>query len=524
MAVTNAADKTKTVADPNAEYESMKPIWDRCKAICSGERYVKALDSYLDPNMGNVLIPFSPSMEIDQYQFYKAEAELPGIVAQFAKMLVGGLLRKKPILELPEGSPDELYEWLMNHFSQDNSSMTAFLDTALWEEIQTSRAWVYVDYPVIENADELTADEALKYAPYPVLWKGQSVINWHMDTDAQGHNLLRRVITRNNIPSFDDENEFHPIFKDTVHVHEIMDGYYQIRVYERDTEVKQVPVVAGHRHIEMKNSKLKFELVDTIQSITAHGERLTQIPAWPLNGSLEIVEPILSPIVDKEVSLYNKISRRNHLLYGAATYTPVIHSDMSDEAFEEMVDGGLGSWMKLGPEDKADILKTPTDALADYEKAIASAIEEMAKLGIRMLTPETAQSGVALEIRNAAQTAQLGSLNSKVSAIMNKIIVFMLNWRYGDDLLESDISFSLSADFNPIPLGADWLRLATEWYENGIIPRSIWLQILKQNDILSPEYDDEEGQKEINEDELVSDDSEQDEFFQNAQKNGNLDE
>ena len=67
----------------------------------------------------------------------------------------------------------------------------------------------------------------------------------------------------------------------------------------------------------------------------------------------------------------------------------------------------------------------------------------------------------------------------------------------------ADIEFSLSADFNPTPLGADWLRLATEWYQQGLIPRSIWLQILKQNDIVPPDYNDEDGKEEISQDETV---------------------
>jgi hypothetical protein len=61
----------------------------------------------------------------------------------------------------------------------------------------------------------------------------------------------------------------------------------------------------------------------------------------------------------------------------------------------------------------------------------------------------------------------------------------------------------MSADFNPAPLGDMWLRLITEWYQSGLIPRSIWLQILKSNDIVPPEYDDEEGQTEITQDESV---------------------
>jgi hypothetical protein len=121
-----------------------------------------------------------------------------------------------------------------------------------------------------------------------------------------------------------------------------------------------------------------------------------------------------------------------------------------------------------------------------------------------MLTPESAQSGVALEIRNAAQTAQLGTLNVKVSNQLAGIITFMLNWRYDLQLKNSDIFFELSADFNPAPLGADWLRLATEWYQGGLIPRSTWLQMLTQNDMLSPDYDDEAGQEEITQDNITN--------------------
>jgi hypothetical protein len=206
------------------------------------------------------------------------------------------------------------------------------------------------------------------------------------------------------------------------------------------------------------------------------------------------------PIVDKEIALYNKISRRNHLLYGAASYTPYVIGDMSDEDFDKITGRGLGAWLKVPSGAQVDVLQTPSDALDDYEKAIAAGIEEMAKLGIRMLTPETDQSGVALEIRNAAQTAQMGSLNNKISTTMKQIICFMINWKYNLEMKPTDIEFTLSADFNPVPLGADWLRLATEWYQQGLIPRTTWLQLLKQNDIIAPDFDDEAAQNEITDD------------------------
>jgi hypothetical protein len=504
MAVNAAQASVKTVADPNASYESLKPLWNKSRAVCSGERFVKDFDSTIDTiRFSNLLIPFSPSMSQQQYDFYKSEAELPGITAQFSKMLVGGLLRKKPTLTLPEDVPAEAQDWIMNQFGKDDSSLSSFLDAALWEEVQTSRAWVIVDYPKVENAENLTKDELAKFKPYPILHQAETVINWRVRSDKYGKTILDRVIIRGYVEEF-EENEFHPTFKDAVWVHELNEnGIYQIRKYVRKDKETNIPIIAGQQQLNPSVKKITaFELTETVVPI-ANNKNLESIPAWPLNGSIDAIEPMLSPIIDKEIALYNKISRRNHLLYGASTYTPIIMSDMTDEDFDEIVNGGLGTWVRLRQGDDAKVLETPTEALADMDRAIAAGIEEMAKLGIRMLTPESAQSGVALEIRNAAQTAQLGTLNNKISATMTQIICFMINWKFDKQYTPSQIDFSLSADFNPIPLGADWLRLATEWYKEGLIPRSVWLFMLKQNDMISPDYDDEEGKGEINGDTLL---------------------
>jgi len=79
----------------------------------------------------------------------------------------------------------------------------------------------------------------------------------------------------------------------------------------------------------------------------------------------------------------------------------------------------------------------------------------------------------------------------------------MLSCNLGVELLPSAIQVKMSADFDPTPLGAEWLRLITEWYEKQLLPRSTWLDTLKSNDILSSEYDDVAGLAEINGDPLI---------------------
>lgn len=502
MAIANAASgRTKSVSDPNAAYESLRDQWTRMRAVCSGERFVKDLDDTIDTTQfKNILIPFSPSMTSQQYNFYRAEAEWPGVIASYVRTLMGGLLRKQPVLKLPEELPVTISDWLMHSFGKDDSSMLAFLNDAVWEEIQTSRCWIFLDHP--KTPSDLSAEEQQLYKPYPLVRKAEEILNTKTTTDQYGKTKLCQVVVGGRTAVYGaegSETEFHPVLTDTVWVHDLdSEGCYRIRKYMAKAESTTVPVIAGQVAPPDTRQKRVFELIDTNTSILMQGERPKFIPAWPLNGSIEPLEPMLMALSDKEVALYNKMSRRNHLLYGAATYTPVISSDMTDEEFDDIVEQGLGSWIKLRSGESATVLDTPTAALQDMDRAIASSLEEIAKLGVRMLTPETDQSGVALEIRNAGQTSQLGLLNARVSETMRQVIGTMIYWRTGVDLALSAIGFSLSADFNPTPLGADWLRLATEWYSQGLIPRSVWIDMIKQNDMLEPGYDDVEGQKEIN--------------------------
>ena len=496
----NIVDTTRGVGDPNAAYLSLEKYWKRCRAACAGQDAIKQLDAHLDVfTFSNVLLPFSPTMDDQQYAFYRAEAEWPGITREYAALLQGGLLRKRPQLELSDRFAPDVTDWLLNRFSRDNSSLAAFLDAALTEELQTGRAWVMVDYPALNNAEMLSQEQIDEIQPYPVLLEAEHVINWRVAEDpVSGAQKLSRVIVRGYEEVF-PEGEFHPRVMATVWVHELdEEGFYRVIKFRKDSEEFSATVKDGK--IQQDNNRAAFEEVERLENIRCRGERLRELPFWPLNGSIEPSPPMLMGIVDKEIAVYNKMSRRNHLLLGAATYTPVLCSSMDDTRFQQVVDSGLGTWLRLDPGDTITVLEPPTQALSDMSKAIEAGLSEMAKLGIRMLTPETAQSGVALDIRNAAQTSKLGALNMRVSVQITDIIRFMIWWRYGEEVASSEIKFTMSEDFNPTPTGEGWLRLATEWYQSALLPRSAWLEILKTNDMLPSGYDDIAGTQEIQED------------------------
>lgn len=508
ITITESKSPLKTVGDPCAAYNSMKDAWGRARAVLAGEKATKDYDTVVNPSK-NLLLPFSPYMAHDQYLFYKSEAELPGLVAQYAKVLVGGLLRKQPQFKVPE-SLAGAKEWLESSFGADGSSMVSVLDSSIWEELNTTRAWLVVDHPAVtvEEFDALTPEERKELTPYCVVYQGEQVINWRR---GKSKNSGRQVLTKFTVRMYTEvyrPGEHHPDLVDTVYDYTLDDsGFVVIQKYVRETN-ESVKVIAGSVKPNTDSNVTNAAWIPegAPQLPMMHGRRLNAIPAFPLNGSIEVQPQILGPLIDREIGLYNKISRRNHLLYGAATYTPVVSSDMSDTQFKDIVNGGLGTWIHVAKGEGVTALETPTAALADMEKSIASTIEEMARMGIRMLSPDSSgnDSGVALEIRNSAQTAQLGLFNTKVSRTLEKVIQLMLEWKYDVIVPLAEIDFNMSQDFNPVPIGADWMRLVTEWYQSGIIPRSVFLSIAKQNDVVPADYDDDEGKTEIQTDPLVN--------------------
>jgi len=490
--------------DPTPAYRSMESLWSRSRAVLDGEKAAKEHDETLDVSeYKNLLIPFSPKMSQEQYNFYKAEAELPGLVSQYARILVDGILRKEPSLQLPESVKEDASYWIFNAFTSENNTLYSFLQKILWEEISTSGGWISVDFPNVD-INALTAEERAVVRPYPVLWRAEQVTNWIVGPHPRtGNPVLNRIQFR--FVDFVLNNET----AQEEPVHTLADhfldeyGVYQVKFYTKgssdDTEYRNgEPVYPRHT----QHSGWRHD-VERDATPTAYGQKFNFIPVFPVNGSLEYEEPILQPLVTREIALYNKISRRNHLLLGAGTYTPWIASSMSEEEFECVTQAGLGSWLKLNQEDSIGVLEPPTSALADYDRSIEGTLSEMTRMGMRMMSPETAQSGVALEIRNASQTARLGMVNTAVSGTVRKVIDTMLWWQYGELPDKDTLEFTMSSDFNPTPLGADWLRLVTEWYTAKLIPRSSFIHVAKQNDLLPNDYDDEEGYEEIMQDALV---------------------
>ena len=88
-------------------------------------------------------------------------------------------------------------------------------------------------------------------------------------------------------------------------------------------------------------------------------------------------------------------------MFGACTYTPVLHSSSIDDSeFIKIIERGLGSWIKIDADDRIDVLQTPTAALADMSEAIRQNVDEMTRMGLRILSPDPASWDFGDCVRN----------------------------------------------------------------------------------------------------------------------------
>jgi len=297
----------RSVADPSHSYHSLHPLWKKARAILQGQSNTKAHDEYLEAEYKNLLLPFSPSMSQAQYDFYRSEAELPGLTTQYCKTLINALLRKKSHLIVPESLPEGTKEWIENNFTLDGKSLFNFLDAALWEELQTSRCWVYVDRPNLteEQFDSLSQEERATIAPYPVIIKAENVINVQTSIHPVTRvKTLTRWVTRYISEKYDEGNPWHPNYVDTVADHYLdSSGRLVIDYYHQagDGNYNDIKILNGETRQEYKDGigASSFEKVDTAMP-TMFGERLARIPAWPLNGHYEPIEPMLTPLIDRK--------------------------------------------------------------------------------------------------------------------------------------------------------------------------------------------------------------------------------
>ena len=464
------------VTTPSDSYNFWEDNWRKYIAVVNGEAAVKKFDETMFPMepSKNILTPFSPKMSPVAYEYYKAGAELPGYSVQQLRTIISALLRKPIGITLPEGftgDSNEALDWLLNQILVEGAGLTTLIRNALEDDLVTGNTWLLLDL----NQETKT--------PVVEVLPGRSIISYEVGNHPlYGPGNLVQVVVRRAEESKDDDNA--TVITYTYDVHFIdEDGVYKIHQLKQDEDdvvaLTDEPIIPT-RSVQSDSGGTESAYFD-------------QILLFPMDGKAEISSPFLSNFINREISLYKQMAKRNAMTTNTTSFTPVIKG-ASDEESVELANFALGQVVSVGKDVDVDVLSPDTKGLDSVNKTIEDIRQDLQMIGSRQLVRDSRASGTALELTNSPYNSILYSLSSAYATTLRRLITTAFNWRYGTSYAQSDFGLTLSVDLADSPTGVNAVQYVLQLFFSGNLPRRELLTVLKANGILSNNYEDTAGE------------------------------
>ncbi|WBM40030.1 DUF4055 domain-containing protein [Alcaligenes faecalis] len=438
------------------EYISFAPSWELMRDAVAGEDDIKAKgDKYLPMKTGTTAIE-DPVAKDRVYDLYKTRAEFPEVTAPTIRGAVGIMLAKPAKVELPESM-----EHLRERATLDGLTLDA-LHRRMGMEIMTTGR-----YGLLPG---LTEDGI----PYLSGYVAESIINW----DSTG-GVPDYVVLDESGPVRDRETGE---WKQVTRLRECLayDGVYRARVWEKVNGGWQ----AGE---EISASTPRGAVLDTLPFVFAGSLDLTPEPDdVPLYGLAKLA-----------VRIYRLDADFSFSLHMTSEPTPVaIGFDDPASAIEQgLAPKTLGSsvlWI-LPQGGDAKYLEFTGPGLEKQANAIQEALARAAQFGAQVLqSGQSAESGEALKLRAASQTATLTSIAQTSAAGLERALRNIAKW-IGEDPEKVVVTPNLEF-FDRSITAQDIQALVVAWQVGAMSHRALFDK-LQQGGVIHEDrtYEEEEA-------------------------------
>lgn len=458
------------------DYDRFAKKWKRVRDVVSGQDEIHAAGVHYLPML----------VDEDPLEYLKRVQRTPFYNASWRTMaaFVGMMFRKPPTLEVP----DEL-EKLLEDVTMSGVSFDNFAQETVLEDITTSRLGVLVDHPqrarnedgsipVISVADA----EANGYRPSMVMYKAESIINWHYDF-INNHYVLTQV--RLHEIHKERKSEFEYEEYGVIRVLDLAWGKYRQRLFKEDNEEQ----IGGDI----------FPLMD--------GAPLTEIPFYfigPDGSEKELSEPVLIDLVDLNIKHYQVSADYEHGCHMTALPTPVVSGAQAqfDEAGQlrenKLYIGSTSAWM-LPMGATADFLEFSGQGLAALEKNLDRKEAQMAAIGARMLTPEKAgvEAADTVAMRHAGENSILAAIAVAVSDGLTNALIMFAKWAGIKNATVDNVKYEINRDFMPFPITPQALTSLLAAVQAGKLSHESFFALLKRGDLIESDIDFEAEQARI---------------------------
>lgn len=452
-----------SVKTKHQSYENMKAEWKKCLDFMTSEKAVKERDG------GTTYLPVLTEQEPDEYKAYKNRTPVIMFAQRANRAMCGMIGRKEPVIK---GLPNK-QEYLKDDIDSVGGSMVSYISMIMGKFLQSGRGCTLIDVPYVKEKITIKRAEELGIRPRFYYYDELSLINWRTSRINNMDQLVLVILKESKVVMSDDDN-FTWEVKDQYRVLELIDGIYQISLYDHDGKL----VPDSLTQPKMNNKPMNF------------------IPAV-IHGGVDVQQPPLNAIVDINLHHYQLSADEMHGLRMAALPTPYFFGkDPNDDDFPTHT----GPTRMIGCEDanaKTGFREFSGAGLASVAAKLKQFADDIAMLSVQMATEQINKSATGSSIDYGNSTASLAGTSSILSAEMTQALKIAVEWAGGDP---EKVECNLNKDFMPAGMDANMFQALLKAYLSGTITYDTYYANLARGEITDPGKDSADEKREIEDD------------------------
>ena len=426
-------------------YEEQFSDWEICRDLYKGESFVKAKSTTYLPSTTAMQID---GMSVGQYGYiayvsYLKRAKFPTLFRDAVEAFIGLLHQQKPTITLPVQM-----EPMREKASSSGESLEMLLRKISEEQLITGRLGLHLDFPsTVSQTGTL---------PYISIYSAESIINWDSGAvDGSAYETLRFVVLDETAYENDGGFDWNLVKKYRVlqlgSIGDVSDNSpYQQNVF-RDN---------NYDESEMYTPMYLGRTLDEIPFVFINSKDLITTPdAAPLQSVASDVLTIYRAEADYRQSLF---------MQGQDTLITVggIRNANAKNGEADAIRTGSGSRIDLEMGGDAKFIGVSSSGLAeqrmslenDYKRAEMKAGQLISSTGSRK------ESGLALRIRLAAQTATLNQIAMSAAAGLEAILKIAAKWIGANP---DEVKVIPNMEFADFELNGDELLKLTQAAQQG---------------------------------------------------------
>jgi len=378
--------------------------WTKLRDSYGGERSVKAKGAeYLPPTSGMEADGLSPGQPGHKaYQAYLKRAVFHDFVSDAVEAMIGMMHHKPPVIELPAAM-----EGLREKATPGGETLEHLLRRINEQQLVTGRLGLLLDMP--------TTPDPKEPLPYIALYTAEAITNW--DEGAKGEvdlPVLNLVVL--NESEYERENDFEWKF---------VNKYRVLVLGELSVNEKAAAYRQGL--FSSTNGALTYSEAGLMEP-SIRGKRLEQVPFVFVNTKDIVPTPDNPPLLglaNLAMAIYRGEAdyRQNLFMQGQDTLVVIGGSD------EEEIRTGAGAAIRVRQGGDAKYIGVSSQGLSEQRQSLEN--DKLAagnKAGQIDTRSKQRESGDALQVRVAAQTATLNQIALTGAAALQALLRIAATW------------------------------------------------------------------------------------------------